>query len=814
MRLERLEIAGFMHFTEPAVLDLRDIAEGSLVAITGTNGHGKTRLLDAGMAVIDGEFPSRAGNIADYATARDAYIDARYSVEGRGVYRARLNVDGQTRKSDAVLELVQANGSSTPLNDGKVSTFKEAAGAVFPPKELRLASAFSAQNRNGSFVTAKPAARKDLFGALIGTEHYARMAATAKACTEVVDAVRLRLTERRDLLARETTAAIADALQQRANALQAEGGQAELRRAELQTDIEALTVERTELTDQAIAHLKALERAEALKTTIATRAAELTQVDRYEVAATQSAGMERARADERKVSTLADLDRREAEERDKHEAIVKDCDERIAGNQWLTDLTSEITAAAAATREAEQQITVLRAEKDDASDQREQALEQVRFRQQQLDASATTKLTTAQQQVKTLSAVPCGGAGAYAECQFLTQARAAQAAMLELESAVARGKTVQEGITLWQERATAYGETVKAKAIAIAQVEARIKSLESLAKYAPELAATQARIEGYDQRKREAAADLQARLADLTEQRSRVVAAHEAAYADIAARLGACLSALADRRAALVLAKQQAETSLVVVQADAEATQVAAARLVSIDQDLDRLRADFTAVEASLAIYATKRDQLDQDRQAFAQKRAELDDVQARLRTAENRLLLWQLYIKAFGRDGLPTLEIAAAGPTVSNLTNDLLSSAFGTRFTLELVTQTARADGNGLKEEFTLRVFDNEYGGEARDIADLSGGERVVVEEAFRAALGLYSNSRNVAPIRTCWRDETTGALDPENAVRYVAMLRRMQALGGYSHVLFITHNEDCAALADTQIVVRNGQPEIRKAA
>ena len=87
---------------------------------------------------------------------------------------------------------------------------------------------------------------------------------------------------------------------------------------------------------------------------------------------------------------------------------------------------------------------------------------------------------------------------------------------------------------------------------------------------------------------------------------------------------------------------------------------------------------------------------------------------------------------------------------------------------------------------------------------------ERVIVDEALRAAIGLFKNNTNRHPIRTFFRDETTGALDPDNAVRYVAMLRRLIDLGGIHHLLFITHNPDAATLADTEIVVKDGQPTI----
>ena len=110
------------------------------------------------------------------------------------------------------------------------------------------------------------------------------------------------------------------------------------------------------------------------------------------------------------------------------------------------------------------------------------------------------------------------------------------------------------------------------------------------------------------------------------------------------------------------------------------------------------------------------------------------------------------------------------------------------------------------MKEVFSVRIFDNERGGDPRDIADLSGGEQVIVDEALKNALAIYANQRSPIPIRTCWRDETTGALDGENATRYLTMLRRVQELGGFHQVLFVTHNPDASAMADAQLVLDGG--------
>jgi exonuclease SbcC len=184
--------------------------------------------------------------------------------------------------------------------------------------------------------------------------------------------------------------------------------------------------------------------------------------------------------------------------------------------------------------------------------------------------------------------------------------------------------------------------------------------------------------------------------------------------------------------------------------------------------------------------------------------------VAARVAALEADLLDWQTLAKAFGRDGLPVLEIDAAGPTISAYTNDLLATCYGPRFTVDVVTQQAKADGKGLKETFTIAVLDNAAGAAVRDIADLSGGEQVIVAEALANAIAIYVNTRSPQPVRTCWRDETTGALDPENAARYLAMLRQVQTLGGFHHVLFITHNPDAAAQADAQIRLADGHVTI----
>jgi exonuclease SbcC len=188
----------------------------------------------------------------------------------------------------------------------------------------------------------------------------------------------------------------------------------------------------------------------------------------------------------------------------------------------------------------------------------------------------------------------------------------------------------------------------------------------------------------------------------------------------------------------------------------------------------------------------------------------ELVGLTVRIETLTDEQVEWNLLTKALGRDGLQTLEIDAAGPTVSHYTNELLSVCFGSRFSVDLVTQEAKADGKGFKESFHIKAYDNERGGAARDLGDLSGGEKVIVGEALANAIALYNNTRNGLQIQTLFRDETTGALDPETAPLYVAMLRKVQQVGDVRQICYITHSPVAAALADAQIQFAGGTATI----
>lgn len=833
MKLEQLRIKGFMRFQDAVELDLTTIPDGSLVAVVGANGQGKSTLLDAGAAVLHLAMPSREGALATYATRRDSYLEARYVIEGQGTFRCRVNVDGDKRTSDAVLEQL-VDGTARRLSDGKVTTYRTAIDGLFPPKELLLASAFAPQNRAGSFVTAKPAQRKDLFSRLLGLELYERYAETAKACAAIVETTAARLQDRRDALARGTAPAIAEDLERRGRQLQEDRDDAARVEQRQRALIAERQVERVALEEAVEAHRAAQQRAlTAASAVSALTTAQTTNKAQHEQASEAYQGVV-ARSEATLKRALATITADEDAAKQAWVTTTEGLSRKIAGNQTLSARADEIRAAANAQDDTERRLTELREQHVATRRRLAQAGEQVSLRRDRLTAaqSAAYELAQARRQADLLSSVPCEGrsisvilpalgrdgeiiptplrsidAGA---CQFLQDAKAAAARIPELEHGAREAGTLQQGIEHWSEQHRTIDAELQALDLRVERHQAALLDLAKTAKYVTELAATEERIAGY---RRELDAATQTRntaLDRLALARVTAVRQAEAEQSDAAIVLDLRTDALTAEATDLTQQLVDAQRTAEIAQVDAQASAGAVLDLQALDLVLEAAREALTVAVSTRARAAAALDAWSTERAAFARQVVELETIAAKVTVAEDELLAWQTLQRCFSRDGLPTLEIGNAGPTVSALTNDLLNVGFGPRFTVDVVTQTARADGKGLKEEFTIRVFDNADGGEPRDIADLSGGERVLVEEALRAAIALFVNSRNVQPVRTIWRDETTGALDPENAVRYVAMLRRVQQLGGIAHVLFVTHNPECADLADVQVRVHDGQIDI----
>lgn len=818
MKLERYEVRGFCHFTKPFSLNLVELPQG-LIAVVGPNGAGKTSLaLDAPIACLYGPgkakaFPSRDGTLATYATERDAYIDTDWVLEGRGRFRARVNVDGVKRKVDAVLEEIDEEWIHRPINDGKVETFIDAVAERFPSLRSLLASAYAAQNKRGGFGELGQRERMELFVELADLAHYEQKSRAAKRCADVADIVRVQLRAALDTLRRGTLPVGIAAFDERLQTIEIEIGALVAEAVTLADRRAQLTRERLAAHADADAHVRAtrdLKAAEDRAAVFLDRTSRLS-ADLLDVEALFERRM--LEVENRLNLGRLSVERRADDAKAEFERGQKNRRERIANNKRLQAQALAIQQAVDVVLRIETREGELIAQIAENERERSAASEHRRECETKLDrvATATIDLESARRRSGLLGTVKFGDACAESPaCPLVTDAIDARETIADLEAVVATKATIDGGVAYWSGVEDGLAEMIKSARREIASLGAERTAVKALAAQAPYLDAAQARIDEYERDEGDALDAFRAikvalagEIADLLERRQVEIAVTER-------EAHVSRQRIEEESAALARDRKATASQLSSLRADVERLSGAKANLDRITAELDQIGTTLADAKAAHARLEAERGQVTKDREALRQKLAEAADVERRLRLVEDHYLAWQFLADACGRNGLQRLEIDAAGPVVSDLANQLLRVGYGTRFSVDIVTQIATADGKDTKEKFTILTIDNAHGGEPRDIGDLSGGEKVVVEEAVRAALACYVNMRSRTRFRTLFRDETTGALDPENAPKYVAMLRKMLEMSGAEQCLFITHSPECAALADAQVRVSNGEATV----
>ena len=160
MKPRKLRVKNIGPFVDE-VIDFTTIS-GSLVAVAGLNGAGKTMFLESIFAGMFRNFPSRPAGIYRYCNDRHAGIEFEFEVGGK-IYTSYLNLDSKSRKMEAILAY-----DKSPLNDGLTGTFDVAIKSILGDEGQALASAYGAQNKKGNFVELEKSKRKDLFITMIG----------------------------------------------------------------------------------------------------------------------------------------------------------------------------------------------------------------------------------------------------------------------------------------------------------------------------------------------------------------------------------------------------------------------------------------------------------------------------------------------------------------------------------------------------------------------------------------------------------------------------------------------------------------------
>jgi exonuclease SbcC len=765
MKIKSLKIRdiGGLNNGKTVELPIAELGDAPLVAIHGVNGACKTTIIECIPGALYRDTPSR-GALAGLANSAGSTIEL--GIETDELYNAVICIDAtlKTPKQSAYL----LNGQA--LNNGKVTTYDAEIARRFPSKEIYLSSAFAAQGGRGNFLDLDTASRRKLFADMLGLGRLAQLAKLAgereKEAEQQVKDLRWRINSLSEQIAGQAPEDVAELEQKlittrecikadataEAKAKEALDDWRNAREQIMATMAEAKAragQAQIELTHANNEVVRLSHRVDEIGREKRTLTSEQMKVESYQEMAGRKGEFD---------LDVARLDAELAEDRAKVEAYQK---ARLA---WIEDghkARAEVDAIEQKIAKLKSDMTYDISERDNSRNSAEML-------------EKTSGLT---------SSVPCRAEGEYASCPLLSNAIKAKQTAKEYRADVATAERVIE-----KDRA---------------EIEAIISG--------PEYAAAKERLETL--RKSPPAESKSSTDAEIALR----VARQKLANANSAVQAIAAVAGHADRIKTLtselaIITKQLDDAKKLSFDCDntfatAQDNVLLGSKTV-LEHDSKKPKAftSFADIFHAEELDLTKRIAAAQARIEAAEKAdKERDALQETLSAATVQADDWRELATAFGPKGIPALEIDAAGPEVSQLANDLLHSCFGTRFTLALVTTALKGDGSGTKEVFDLSVIDTEKGREG-PASHLSGGEKVLVNEALSLAIAIFNSQKSSIAIGDLFRDECAGALDGANASLYIAMLRRALDLGGFSRCYFIAHQPELWALADSRLLVADG--------
>lgn len=780
--------------TDEVTLDLQTV-NGQLVALTGPNGSGKSTLLDNlhPFRIM----PSRASS---YAVGGFSYADQTYLADTKkqllwehdGVtYESTILVKGKSRKQEAYLAVVTPDAkrpmtlADGTIADGKTTSYDACIESILGSPELFFTSAFSCQGRPtlAEYTTGDV---KELMTDLLGLDRLRELSGEAneraKGFRARLDAMRAQIARANQLQAEHTESeAEILAAEQQLQDLQAGRDQARgvVMRAEqrlLEARTNAAAFAETERRRESLTQQLALERAEgqrARDVLISAHRAEDAEFD--------------TRADEvRKTLTDASADR------DRAARQLGDVERLLSEKKLIEDAVAALPALDANIETQKAKIhaseTALVAWQD-AQRAVSDAAHALKLVEQEGKGLVIT-CDDVRKRAGLADDVPCHGTDLQGRCQLLREAMVAKAGLPALETELEAKRAARtkefERWTAAKAAAEALGAAPvpAAERATLATMEANRNKMAVLAAKAPQLASLESlreqKVRDVDDAAERAQA-AQARADALQKEREAITARHQAA----------------------AMAQRDAEAKrLAILQAELDAlppTDVAALREAESahDQASSQLESAEARVAAGVARAATARERAG----GLERQLLDLQGVVTEAGEVEQEIAHFTLLAKALGNDGIIALSIDDAGPTLTSIANDLLTECYGPRFSVQLITQEPNKAGV-LKETFDIVVYDADRG-DQKSIRDVSGGERIYVNEALTRAIGLYQAMTSGRQYGCLFSDESDGALDGEKKRQYARMKRRVLELGGYEREIFISHSAEVQECADATIYV-----------
>lgn len=769
-------------------------ATAQLVALKGRNGRGKTTLIDNLQpyrllpSKVDGSWSPKAASFYESLDAPVATKDLLWVHQGK-YFRSlcEWKMNGKTRSCAAYLfELVDDIERAYTLSDGvicdgKTDNYDRAVEEILGPPEVFFTSAFSAQGKKPISAMQTGDAKRWL-GNLLNQSPIRALGERAKQVGKLLLQELQRLRAESNKLPQLREASVLCAASVSADRIALEIANAARLKADEARAQAAVNLRNAQSPDgNVMAIEQQRQRLLALRTQQQASVVEIST----RLEAQRQAEALRQRTRQQHTHAQADAQSRT---RQSLVATLEDLAKLISRKGEITQLSAQRSLLVASTNERD--ATLLPAARA--------AVDARRLRDAEIKELETT-LGVHRSQYESLkgiavraelaNAVPCHGSTMNATCQLLSDAR--QAFALEPD---AKAKLATLTHTGTQVRLTIHQQKeVLAK---LADPATLLSALEAKQREEKNALATLAHVPG-----------LVEVLTTAEPKHALAVSALQTWEQDLAVE-----SQRASEVEALATSSAQDNLVLIAHQLNAaqgmlECTNKALAELPKPQADgvveLEKLLGDASAhlqgcqkreSEIQLAISAGCAKQITLDSQVGAAQSA----LALSLRI-EAHVSQWNLLSEALGDKGIIALEIDAAGPSIATEANRLLQSCYGARFSVELSTLVANADGT-VKEGFDIIVHDAQNN-DTRPMSALSGGQRVWVNEAIIRSVAVYLAQAGERCYETLFTDEVDGALDPERKHAFMAMKQALLKMGYFSREIFITQTPELLDYADQVI-------------
>lgn len=779
-------------------LDLERLADGArLIAIAGTNGRGKTTIMDNLTPYLS--MPSRAATAGpggfsyyDHVFLPESQKELKWAHEGRS-YRSQVVVrmNGR-RRTEAFLHSLNEQGCWEPvrledgtMSDGKIESYEQCVEAILGSAETFFTSVFSAQGKR-HLTTYKNAEIKSLLADLLGLERIREQGTKASETAKLLKTGLSAIRQEHDRLQSEVDRAVVEInqlgdTQQRITVAR---GNKEASQRAVDASREALA---KTLADKAVAMQTEGRRTqlqEERRTTIDGGKAALATLDQQE---------------RRESERLAQLDRRIAqritEMASQHKGLMEQrgkLDEILHDRQLIEHAVRRLPMQECVADKRESNINALRLELE-RRNKLSAGEKLLHERIAAIEREAGQAALKAQELTKRFGLtdqVPCAGTDLQGQCKLLGDAHEAKTLMPSADAQTKRLEAERHSLieqrAIIQTEAAALAGTVEAKRIAeikLRRTRNAISTLSLLAGRQREL--TQAN---------EALATVMAQILALPEIWNGETEEDTAERRSILQIRQDIVLQRATESTRHRESLGRIDAALIALPAPFDELQVTQAQR-TVDQALH------TVAEMDAAYMVTMRDQqrcedLNQRRASVMQQLAVMD---GRIAYIEKELGGWMLFAKCMGNDGLIALSIDDAGPTLAGLANDLLLACYGARFTVSINTLVETGKGEQ-REGFDIVVHDAEST-ESKSVSLMSGGERTWIDACLVRAVALYLKMNAGRCYATLFSDEADGPLDAEHKRMFMTMKREVLRLGGYAQEYFVSQTPELTAMADAII-------------